>query len=101
MAKSYAKFFYKSKAWRKTRESYLSSINYLCQRCLEQGRHTPVSDVHHIIHLNESNINDPDIALNHENLIGLCKECHNTVHGNGSAVRDDLEFDEQGNLIER
>lgn len=101
MAREFSKSFYKGKAWRTTRASYISEVHGLCERCLEQGRYTPCEDVHHKILLNEANIHDPSVSLNHEHLIALCKSCHNNVHGNGSSVRDDLMFDEHGNLIRR
>ena len=80
MAKDYAKRFYKSKAWRECRAGYISSVNGLCERCLERGRYTPGYIVHHIIYLTPDNINDPDITLNHNNLEYLCHECHNREH---------------------
>ena len=33
MAKDYARPFYDSKEWRKTREAYLQSQHYICERC--------------------------------------------------------------------
>lgn len=101
MARAFAKSFYKSKAWRSTRASYISEVHGLCERCLEQGRYKPCEDVHHKILLNEVNIHDPNIALNHEHLIALCKECHNTVHGHRSPIRDDVMFNDQGQLVRK
>ena len=101
MAQSFSKSFYQSKAWRQVRESKLCSVNRICERCLEQGRLKPAIDVHHKILLTPLNINDPSISLNHEHLRCLCKECHNIEHGMGGAIRDGLEFDENGQIIER
>ena len=101
MAQIFSKSFYSSKAWKQTRASKLASVNGLCERCLEQNRIKPASDVHHMILLTPSNIQDPNITMNHEHLICLCKECHNIEHGNGGALRDGLTFDENGNVVER
>lgn len=43
MAKDYARPFYDSKEWRKTREAYLQSQHYICERCGGAA-----SVVHHI-----------------------------------------------------
>lgn len=101
MARAFAKSFYKSKAWRTTRAAYIAKTNGLCERCLEHGRYKPCEDVHHKIILNEINIKDPNISLNHDHLEALCKECHNTVHGHGSPVREDVTFNEQGQLVRK
>jgi 5-methylcytosine-specific restriction enzyme A len=65
------------------------------------GRVTPSEDVHHMILLTPNNIHDPNVTLNHDNLMALCKECHNSVHGNGKPIRDDVMFDDDGQLIQR
>ena len=36
--------------------------------------------VHHKIHLTPKNINDPNITLNWDNLMLLCRDCHAEVH---------------------
>jgi len=101
MAKEWAKSFYKSTAWLKTRESYISSVNGLCERCLAKDRYTPGHIVHHIEWLTPNNINDPMITLNHENLEYLCLTCHNQEHfSTQESVRDDVMFDSEGNLVE-
>jgi len=101
MANPIAKKFYDSKAWKQCRASYIAKVYGLCERCMTMGRVTPCEDVHHKILLTPNNIHDPNISLNHEHLMAVCKECHNSVHGHGSAVRDDVMFDSEGNLIER
>ena len=37
MAKEFAKKFYKSKAWQRTREAYAASVGQLCEDCLDAG----------------------------------------------------------------
>ena len=41
------------RAWRRVRQRYVSA-HPLCERCLEQGRMTPVDEVHHIIPVSQS-----------------------------------------------
>ena len=67
-----------------------------CEECMKRGEYTPANLVHHRIHLNESNINDPSITLNFENLEAVCTECHNKIHY-GTEKR--YKVDEQGNVI--
>ena len=88
--------------WLKTRESYISSVNGLCERCLAKDRYTPGHIVHHKEWLTPSNINDPMVTLNHENLEYLCQDCHNREHHeqNGVTVYG-LAFDSNGNLVEK
>jgi 5-methylcytosine-specific restriction endonuclease McrA len=93
--KPYAEKFYKSKAWRNCRDAYFISQHGICERCNGAGK-----IVHHKVYLNPENINDPDIALNHEKLELLCQDCHNKEHhGSGDVVREDVMFDEHGNLV--
>lgn len=102
MAKEWAKSFYNSKAWLDCRESYIQSVHGLCERCLARGVYEPGYIVHHIEYLTPKNINNPMITLNHDNLEYLCHECHNREHfSEGNYLRDDVMFDEDGNLIQR
>jgi 5-methylcytosine-specific restriction enzyme A len=101
MAANFSKKFYQSKAWRETRASYIAKVYGLCERCLTMATMRPCEDVHHKIRLTPENINDPNITLNHDHLMALCKECHNSVHGGGEPIRDDVMFDSEGQLIQR
>lgn len=56
----------------------------LCQDCLKKGIYTPAEEVHHIVELTPSNVSDPNIALNADNLISLCRECHRARHSTNS-----------------
>lgn len=67
--------FYKTKAWRKVSKTYMTSKYYVCERCGQ-----PATICHHKTWLNGSNINDPSIALDFNNLEALCIECHNAEH---------------------
>ena len=72
--------FYKSWAWKRCRDSYLTSVGNLCERCLAKGLIVPADQVHHKIRLTPENINDPTISLNHDNLEALCMDCHQAEH---------------------
>lgn len=87
--------FYHSKQWKATQAAYMAMSHGICERC---GRAAKI--VHHKVHINEQNINDPTVTLNFDNLEALCQECHNAEHfGNGMATAPGLEFDKDGNLI--
>lgn len=98
MAKEFAKKFYKSKAWQKCRESYIKSVYGLCERCNKPGY-----IVHHKILLTASNINNPDITLNWDNLEYLCLDCHNAEHNferkRKPVTKQGLKFNEKGELV--
>lgn len=96
MAKS-TKGFYKTKVWQDTREYIMSRDARLCQDCLKKGRITTAEEVHHIIELTPENMTDPDIALNENNLISLCRECHKARHG---ARKRRYKVDEWGRVLE-
>lgn len=52
----------------------------LCEKCLEEGVITPATRVHHKVHLTPENVNNPDIALNWDNLEALCEKHHAAEH---------------------
>lgn len=107
MARDFATAFYKSKEWAKTRSYVLMRDKYKCQRC---GK--PAQEVHHKKHLTPDNIWDPWIALNPDNLVSLCKDCHFAQHEEDKAAgrkkynkekysdcREGYHFDENGQLV--
>lgn len=67
--------FYNSKAWKRTSRAYMLSQNYICERC---GK--PAVICHHKKWLDGSNVHDPSITLDHDNLEALCIDCHNAEH---------------------
>lgn len=85
------KKFYKSAKWIHKREQILRRDHYECQICRqritsaeEDGRELPAQDrrirraviVHHIRHLKDF----PELALDDDNLISVCHECHDRLH---------------------
>ena len=94
--REFARGFYKSSAWRKCRQAYIISVHGLCERCGAGGK-----IVHHKIYLNEQNIHDVTVTLNHEHLELLCQECHNVEHMAIRPIAEGLIFDELGNVSPR
>lgn len=86
--------FYQSKKW-KTVRSYIKRRDQgICQKCGGIGK-----EVHHKEELSLQNY-QTEIAIDPENLVLLCKECHNAERGDGM-VRKDVMFDEYGRLKPR
>lgn len=81
MAKDFSKSFYKSRAWRRCRQYVWQRDSGMCVDCMANGILTPGVEVHHIIELTPGNVNDPSISLNPDNLVTLCKSCHEKRHG--------------------
>lgn len=92
-----AKKFYDSKDWKSCRESFiLNRINIdggMCQHC----KSTIGKIVDHIEELNDDNLYDPNITLNHQNLQYLCLPCSNRK----TFFKDKrtVIFDNEGNPI--
>ena len=96
MAKEFAKVFYHSKAWQKCRAFFIAERitidGGMCEHCKER----PGYIVDHIEELNSTNIDNPDVTLNHNNFQYLCLSCHNKKTFRKKFVG---EFDEDGQLI--
>lgn len=96
MARAFARAFYASKAWKNAREAVIAERGGLCEECLSKGLYNAGYVIHHITELTPQNINDPAVALNPNNLMLLCRECHEKIHqriGNGR-----YEFNEDGSI---
>ena len=53
----------------------------MCEECRKRGLIvTGNLEAHHKIPLTRENINDPEISLNLDNLMLLCKPCHEKQH---------------------
>lgn len=94
--RDFAKDFYQSKAWKKTRRFVFERDLGLCCRCGKPGE-----IVHHKIYLTPQNIDDPSVSLNVDNLETLCRDCHAAEHEGELPTDRGLTFDENGDLIER
>lgn len=80
MAKDFSRAFYSSAAWQSCRNEYMRRAHYLCEDCLKRGIYKPAKEVHHIEELTPLNIHRPEVSLNFDNLVALCKECHKARH---------------------
>lgn len=72
--------FYTSRAWRKSRETYLNSVGRLCENCLSKGLIVPAEHVHHKKPITPEDLGNTAITLDHDNLMALCEECHREMH---------------------
>ena len=104
------KNFYNSKVWKRVRRNVWLKQNCLCYECKKpvyvdgitdwipkENRRTGI--VHHKEHLSDMNITDDEITINEDNLIGVCKDCHERLHHQDISTRIGYVFDEYGNLI--
>lgn len=78
--------FYVSGKWKTLRREVLAMDKFECQICKERGRYTKATTVHHVNYVKKH----PDMALDiyyefkgnkRRNLISLCHDCHEEVHG--------------------
>lgn len=101
MAKEFAKSFYNGRGWKKCKTAFISDRiaidGGLCQVCQEATGYI----VHHKVMLTAANITDPDVSLNFDNLMYVCKDCHDEFegHGVGTKVKPLCVFDEEGQPI--
>lgn len=63
---------------------------------MAKGLYTPGEIVHHVINLTPENINDPNVALNFDNLRLVCRRCHAEEHKHRERR---YVIDELGNVI--
>ena len=72
---------YDTSQWRKLRSAYLQQ-HPLCELCQREDKVVPAVDVHHIISFMSTNdhLKRKCIAYNPDNLMSLCKECHQKIH---------------------
>ena len=67
--------------------------NHICERCQDLAL-----IVHHKIELTPANINDPTIALSHDNLEALCQTCHNKQHKTAAKSQPRYTFSSTGDI---
>lgn len=81
--------FYSSPQWRKLRRQILKADHYECQLCkTKYHRYRRANTVHHVNHFKirpdlalEPMYHDPATHSDKRNLLSLCHECHEEVHG--------------------
>jgi len=100
---------YRTRAWQKIRFNVWLKQKCLCARCGKpvyvkelsphiEKQNRLIGIVHHKVYLTEENYIDPTIAFDENNLEGLCIDCHNREHLSSAVIRDDVYFDENGQL---
>ena len=70
------KVFYKATVWKNKRERILKRDEYVCRECKRYGKTTAATTVHHVIPLEKQ----PDLKYSNDNLISLCRKCHDKMH---------------------
>lgn len=70
-------------AYRKLRAAYLM-LHPLCEVCLKEGIVKPTEEVHHKTEILKGKSKEEviSLAVNPNNLIALCKDCHHKLHNN-------------------
>lgn len=69
--------FYRTYLWQQCAAQAREAQHNECQRCKARGLYAPCEAVHHIRPL----LSAPQLALEQSNLMCLCAECHNEIHG--------------------
>ena len=104
MAQEWAKPFYNSKAWKSCRKAYIQKRTLIDGGMCEVCHKEPIYIVHHKITLTPTNINNPDISLNHCLMEGNCKQCHDRQEGHfidsKNITKLNCSFDEYGNPVD-
>ena len=95
--KQFASVLYNTKKWQQMRRLVWRRDRGLCQECLKKGIIRQGEAVHHIVEITPDNVSDPNIALNPENLVTLCRQCHKAMHK--KALDRRYEIDELGRVI--
>ena len=63
---------YNTSTWQRLRRMAKQRDCYLCQECLRNKRITKATEVHHL----QSVDDHPELALSLDNLVSLCRDCH-------------------------
>jgi len=83
--------FYHSSIWKKARAMKIKKAHGVCELCGRKG-----TEIHHIEPLTEENVSDLRIAVGEDNLMLLCKSCHDSIR---SGTMERCTFDSQGNVV--
>lgn len=73
--------YYHTSTWRRLRLAKLLE-QPLCERCLEMGRTTLATDVHHNDEFQKYMDEETRWAVfkDYDNLVSLCEKCHQEIH---------------------
>ncbi len=81
MARAFARKLYASKEWIALRRNLIIKRGPVCAKCKRVIVDTSRLIGHHITELTPTNVNDPNVALNEDNVELVCFDCHNVEHG--------------------
>lgn len=72
---------YNSERWQRLR-AWKFTNDPLCELCIKEQRATPTEDIHHITSFmsTEDPIQRVFLAYDYDNLMSLCKPCHQRMH---------------------
>lgn len=71
--------FYKSYEWRTLALDIIKNAHGECAMCKAEHRLTKATTAHHIKYLRDA----PELAYERSNLMPLCHDCHEKIHGRG------------------
>lgn len=80
MADDWAKAFYASARWKKFRLALIRERGMRCEKCGRTFLLESDIEAHHVEELTPANVTDPFVTLNPDNILLLCKDCHNAQH---------------------
>lgn len=75
--------FYNSREWRDLRNYKFAMADGLCELCRKKGKVKAAREIHHIVPIEI----DYSKRLEYDNLIALCKDCHDSFHGRESQLQ--------------
>ena len=81
-----------SSNWQKLRDAYFQE-HPLCEKCLENGIVKETEEIHHITPIAKGKdlAEMKGLAYNPDNLMALCKECHDKIHNSAPfSIPEDL-----------
>lgn len=92
----------KSYRWQQLRARHIMSYP-LCQRCLESGRTTAATEVHHIVPVETGITYDQmqQLMFDYDNLMSVCKLCHTKLHESLHSFDKDAVKDNNERTTER
>lgn len=75
--------FYKSYEWRRLALEIIADAHHECAMCKQVNKLTRATTAHHIKYLKVS----PELAYERSNLMPLCHDCHDKIHGRGAYAK--------------
>lgn len=79
--------------WVKLRDQIMRRDKYLCQPCMSKGQGTPATEVHHIKPKAQGGTDNP------ENLIAICRKCHDEETRKQMGRNPRIQFDASGRVV--